>query len=122
MTIDVNKNLRYAFKLGLLLTLLTVSSANAAPTWHEAKITEVYPLANGAFIISFDSDSTACTSSSVPKYYYVEVGQNGMTQEGLKNMLSVSLTAASLQVDVLISFDDSSAYCYVNRINAIFVR
>ena len=102
-------------------TLLFASfSAHATPTWHTAKIDIIYPLADGSFVLQLDNDSSACTSGSSPDFYYVRVGQNAVTQEALKNMLALAMTAASLRIDVSINFDASGTACYINRLNANF--
>jgi len=111
---------RYGVQLTLLFALFASFSAHATPTWHTAKINSIYPLADGAFILQLDNDSSACTSGSSPDFYYVRVGQNAITQEALNNMLSVALAAASLRINVSINFDSSGTACYVNRLSANF--
>lgn len=103
----------------LIATLLS-SSAIADPTWHTSTIRQVYPLANGDVVLTFMEDSAACASASTPDYFYIRVGLNGVTAEGLKNMLAAALTAASTGKSVSINFDDSNPGCFVNRLSVRF--
>ncbi len=105
-------------RLTLLFVLLsTATSAGAAATWHTGKITRVYPTGDGvSVVIQFDTDSPACTHSSTPDYYYVQVGQNGVTADGLKILLSTALAAAAANKTVGINFDSASSNCYINRL------
>jgi len=94
--------------------------AIAADVWHSAKIKQVYPLSQGDFILTFEQDSPACLNGNTPKYYYVAVGQNGVTADALKNLLSVSLAAAAQRKTVVINFNDQSTACYINRLSVDF--
>ena len=104
-----------------LLLLMSVSySAIAKPTWHSDKITRVYPLGEGGFVITFANNSPSCTNTSQSKYHYVAVGQNGVTEEGIKFLYSAALTAAASGKTVDINFDASSSSCYINRLSVNF--
>jgi hypothetical protein len=96
------------------LTLLR--PAVAAEQWITSKIFAVYPLSNGNFVLIFNDDHPACTSTANPKYYYVSVGQNGITEEGRTALLAVATAAAASKSDVSVAFDDGTDACYVNRI------
>ncbi|MFN4290097.1 MAG: hypothetical protein ACK4E7_04370 [Permianibacter sp.] len=111
---------RYAFSVLIFFLLVSASSVNAAETWHSGKITRVYPLANGSVVFSLDTDAPTCTNTSKPKYFYLQVGQNGVTAQGLQNILAAGLAAAAQGKTVGINFDDATQYCYVNRINVIY--
>jgi len=115
MTTRVQRLVRYGVQVTFLLTLFAAVSANAA-TWHTAKITLIYQLADGRYVLQFDSDSIDCTSNSSPDYYYVAVGYNSVTQEAHKNMLSLAMTAATVGADVTINYDETSTGCEVNRL------
>ena len=88
----------------------------AAPTWHTAKVGRVYPLANGGFVLTFNTDNAKCKNESNPKYYYVSEGKNGVTKEAIANFMSVALFAGSSNNDLTISFDNESATCDINRL------
>lgn len=62
--------------------MLIASSTFATERLHASTLKFVYPVANGDFVIGFDSDPSTCSSASTPKYFYVSVGQNGVTATG----------------------------------------
>lgn len=105
---------RCAIAIGLLA--LSTLPATAADVWHSGTITHVYPLAEGSVVVSMSSDSASCTSASAPDYYYIQVGQNGVTAEGLRNMLATVLAAFAMGKTVSINFSDATAQCYINRL------
>lgn len=100
----------------VVATSFVYASAFAAPTWHTSTIRTIYPNANGDVVITFNTDAPTCTSATTPDYYYVRVGENGMTLDGLKQILAVALTAATTRSDVTINFEDASSGCFVNRL------
>lgn len=106
--------------IGLLatacLSLLAIANASATERSHISTVKFVYPLASGDFVIGLDTDTTACTSTSSPKYYFVTVGANGVTTEGSKKLYAAALTAITTRQTISLTFDDSTAYCYVNRL------
>jgi hypothetical protein len=107
-----------AFVAALLLATL---QASAAETWHTSRIRWVYPQADGqTFVLVFQENAPSCPSASTPKYQYVAVGQNGVTAEGLKQLLSVSLSAAAQGLTVQVAFDNATGACYVNRLLVIY--
>lgn len=97
--------------VGLLMSGLSYAET---PVWHVSTIKNVYPLNNGNFIIVFDEDSPDCTHAS--NYFNVTVGQSGVTQEGLQNMLTTALAAGMSKKTVQVNFDKDSASCFINRI------
>ena len=98
----------------LTLVLMFQPTAHANNVWFQSRIAAIYPNGDGTVVLTFADVAAGCTNSSSPKYFYLQVGQNGMTQEGLKNIMSVALTAAVTDKTVSVVFDDSSQYCYVN--------
>ncbi|WP_251359708.1 hypothetical protein [Kangiella sp. TOML190] len=104
----------------LLMPFFGSTVIASTPTWHSSKIKRVYPLANGDIVITFQEQSSACTNGNSPKYHYLAVAQNGVTAEGLNNMLSVVLTAATTQKAVNINFDADTSACYINRLYVNF--
>ena len=104
--------------ISLLVFLIFCAEANGAQTQFSAKIVGVYPLPTGTeFVLTFDTDSPSCTNAS--KYHYVRVGENSITQEGLRNLLAAALAAASAGRSVTVWFNDATPNCFVNR---MFVR
>jgi len=107
-----------ALRLTVLFVLFSLAtSAGAAATWHTAKITHVYPAGEGTHVVlRFDADSPACTNTNDSDYYYIYVGENGVTADGLKILLSTALAAAAAGKTVTINFDSASPNCYINRL------
>jgi hypothetical protein len=99
------------------ILLLMSSSLWATERAQTSTVKFVYPVANGDFVIGLNTDSAYCTNVGTPKYYYVTVGQNGVTSEGSKKMYAAILVALATGDGVAIVFDDATAYCYVNRLN-----
>jgi hypothetical protein len=100
---------------GLALLGMT-STASAAEVWLEATIAFVYPQADGSLTLAFNEDSPTCLNAASPKYYNVAVGQNGITVDGVRNILSAALWALTNTNRVHVNFDDSTTKCYVNRL------
>jgi hypothetical protein len=111
---------RWAQKLTLVVwTLLPLSIAGglaAAETWHSSTVRWIYPQGDGGLVVAFQTDSPSCTSPATPDYYYVYVGQNGVTAEGFKNILAALLSAAAQGRAVQFAFDNATGACYVNRV------
>ena len=104
----------------LCLAVLWVGKSTAANVWHQSVITHVYPQPDGGIVLSFATDAPTCTNASNPKYYYIKVGENGVTADGLKNMYALALTAAVAGQTVSFVFDDSTTGCYINRMSVPF--
>lgn len=102
------------FIVSSMLISLPLSAANV---WHSARISSVYPQADGSVILLFDVDSSYCTHTGSPKYYNVVVGQNSVTAQGAQNIYSAALSAAALNKPVNFVFDDNTSSCYINRLS-----
>lgn len=98
------------------LLILFTKFAYSNQVWFSSKINKIYPLADGSIVIMFFDDSSACSNTNNPKYYYLRENQNGVTGTGLKNIYSAVLTAATTKKSVTVNFDDTTAYCYINRL------
>lgn len=110
-----------AFRVIIVIaSLFWLTAASASPVWHNATIRSIYPLSDGAVVLQFHSDSSSCPSTSTPHYYYARVGENGLTQNALDNILATALTAATLGIPVEINFDSASTLCYINRLRINF--
>lgn len=100
--------------------MLQLGAANlpsqAAEIWHTSYLRWIYPQSNGSVVLVFTSDSTSCTSANNPDYYSIVVGQNGVTADGLRAMYATSLTAFAMGRQLQIAFDNSTSYCYINRL------
>lgn len=104
--------------IAVVLGFLSLTPIANAGTWHTSKVAMVYPVSTGAVIVTFQTTSSACTNTA--KYFYIQVGQAGVTQEALENMLSVVLTAAAADRAVGVNFDETSSGCYINRLYTVF--
>ncbi len=91
------------------------TQANAAESYYQDLVKTVYPFANGNFVVTFASSPAACLNGSNPKYFYVQVGVNGVTSEGAKAMLATALTAFATGRKLGVIFDDASYSCDINR-------
>jgi hypothetical protein len=97
----------------LLVMGLTPLVAMSAPTWHTSNIRWIYPLSDGNFVLTFTADSPACLHTSVPKYYYARIGQNGMSAEGLKQIFAIASLAVSMNKPVQVNFESTSTACAI---------
>lgn len=98
------------------LLILTSTPSFATEISFTSTLKFVYPLANGDFVLGFDTDPASCTGAGSPKYIYVSVGQNGMTAAGSAKLFAGAMTALVTRQMVSIAFDNATSYCYVNRL------
>ena len=103
-----------------VLALLPTGHTVAAERYHSSTLKFIYPLGNGDFVLGFDADSAQCTAAGSPKYMYVAVGQNGVNEEGAKKLYSASMLAYSMRSPVYVAFDDTTTFCYVNRLHVSY--
>ncbi|NQD35653.1 response regulator receiver protein [Permianibacter sp. IMCC34836] len=102
--------------LSIVVAAITpMTSANAAEVWHSGKIKSIYPLANGSFVFTMTTNSPECTSASAAKQHFVQSGQNGMTADGVKNILAAAMAAAAQGKDISFAYDTATSSCFVNR-------
>ena len=99
----------------IVLVSFMVSSVASAGSWHNSDIKRIYPIADGAFIVTFKTDHADCKSGSSPKTFYVKVGESGVTQEAQDKMYSLVLAAAMSGKKVQVNFETVSSSCFVNR-------
>ncbi len=102
------------FSISVLVSSMSLSDAR----WHTSKVARVYPLSDGAFVITFQNFTEACTNGD--KYFYVQAGQNGASAEGVEKMYSLAMTAGVTGKDLSINFDSTSLKCFVNRMSVDF--
>jgi len=95
------------------------AQAYAAEVLHTAYVTRVYPQADGEIRLSFSSEHPNCTNTATPKWYFIKVGQNGVTADGLRAMHATALTALAMERRLTIAFDDSLSGCYINRLQIL---
>ncbi len=103
----------------IVLAAVAASFSNATPAaeeWATSNVKFVYPLSNGGFVIGLVDSPSGCTNANNPKYLYVGVGSNGVTQDGAKMMLGTALTGFAAGKKVSVNFDNSTPNCYVNRL------
>lgn len=101
---------------GALIVMFISVSAHSAEAWHTSRVSGVYPLGEGSFVLWFAVEATACLSQNQPKYYYVTVGQNGVNAEGAKRMYAAALLAFAQDLPVTFAFQTDSSGCYINRL------
>jgi hypothetical protein len=106
-------------KLLITFFLLILShSVSASSSSFLSKVDSVYPLGSGTVIITFQTPSSECEDPN--GHFRLTNGQNSMTPEGIKNILSVSLTAAVADKNVWVVFDPSTSKCYIERLKVNF--
>jgi len=99
------------------LALLLAAPLSATERQQISTVKFVYPLGDGNFVIGLDADSSFCTSTSSPnKYYHVFVGQYGVNADGSNKIYAAAMLALASRQTATLIFDDTTAYCYVNRI------
>ena len=86
-------------------------------SWHTSKLELVYPTNDGNVILKF-KDPSDCPKEN--GYHYMVVGESGMTEQGLKNMLSVVLSAGAMDKRVAVNFDKADPNCAINRLYVSF--
>lgn len=109
------KNPRTRIAILLLASYALPAAAQAAEVWHTASIRSVYPLSDGSFVLTFETNAPACSNPNPYKYHHITPTQNGMTEEGAKKVYAAALVAKAASLPVQINFDDSTNLCYVNR-------
>lgn len=62
-----------------------------------------------------NADHANCVAPA-PKYHYVTVGQNGVTQDGANKMYAVILMAKAMDRPISIVCSNSTTNCYINRL------
>ena len=102
-------------KACILLALLGFWSfhANAEIKWTGVKkIISVQAVEHGGFIIGFDSEiNSVCTQADTSRLF-VYPNQQGVTNESVKSLLSVSLTALTTGMSVDVMYDDATSFCW----------
>ncbi|MEO8018738.1 MAG: response regulator receiver protein [Pseudomonadota bacterium] len=99
---------------GLLLAA-GAADTYAAESWYQDNVKTVYPLATGDFVVTFVNSPAACLNTANPKYFHVQVGNNGVTSDGAKGMLATALAAFLSGKRLTVVFNDASTTCDVNR-------
>jgi hypothetical protein len=99
--------------IAAVIALSVPGITSAAENWHSSTIRMIYPQADGSFILRFHADDTSCTDVNIPKYYYVTVGQNGMTAEGARKLYAAAMLAMSMEKQFTIAFESNG--CAINR-------
>ncbi|SMF03958.1 hypothetical protein SAMN02745866_00317 [Alteromonadaceae bacterium Bs31] len=106
-------------KIFITLIIFSLSAlSHGEAVWKEGEVSWVYPQANGSFAVTFKDPSPDCTHSS--GYHYAKVGENSVTQEGLNNMYSLALVAATTGKKLKVNFKSESSACFVNRMYIVF--
>jgi hypothetical protein len=104
----------------IALSLCALStSVQAADVWHTSTIKYLYPLADGSFVLTFETNASACSNANASKYHYVTPTQNGMTEQGATKIYAAALMAKAAELSVQINFSDSTASCYINRLTVL---
>lgn len=106
-------------KLTWMLAVCSLSislNATAAESWHTSTLKAVYTLADGAFVLMFETNAADCSNTAMYKYHEVSPGHNGMTDEGARKLYAAALAAFATDKTVQVAFDNATSDCYVNRL------
>ena len=104
----------------LAATLISFAAQiQAAEVLHTAYVVRVFPQSDGSIRLSFAVDHANCTNAANPKSFFIVVGQNGVTADAARAMHVTALTAFAMERQLQIAFDDSTANCYINRIQLL---
>ncbi len=101
----------------LFISFISVPTL-AVNTWHDSKVKRIYPQSGGNVVVTFKTPSAHC--SRADNYHFISDGVNGVKQEGIKSMLSVLLTAATLDKVVSVNFDKDSPSCDIHKLSIEF--
>jgi len=101
---------RLCILLGIAASMMVPAVASAGLGWSGAlTITNIEIVNDGGFLVYPSGGlSAACTAGGI----YVYAGQNNVTTDGVKALLSVVLTALTSGKTVQILYDDSTPQCY----------
>lgn len=59
---------------------------------------------------------TTCSNTANPRVMHVRIGQQGVTESGLKNILSIVMLSISTGNELVVIFDDATQNCYVKYV------
>jgi len=104
----------------MLISVCWLSSANAENVWFSSELKSYYPLSNGELVLTFNDASPNCSSTG--DYHRIKVGENTVTQEGFDLMAAAALAGGASGKRVNIFFDNSTEYCYINRLSVTFIE
>ena len=96
-----------------LFLSLTSFNTLAANVWNSPDlITKVQVIHHGGFIVYFENVfNTTCSGDGNRSYVYS--GQNGVTDDGVKALLSTALLALSTGIPASVKYDDTNSNCWV---------
>lgn len=96
------------------LVMAVSPTANAAVKWTtDSKVNVVQALNDGGFLITLDRVvNPVCQGAGDSKRVHIYPGQNGVTAEGAKALLSVAITAMVSNLNVSIMYDDAASNCW----------
>ena len=76
----------------------------------------LYPMADGSIALGFTGAASGCGTAGPIVYMYLASGHNGVSAEGFKSIYSTVLMAFASEKTIDVNYDNSSLYCYVNRL------
>ena len=97
-----------------LFSIVLPGLANAACV-TDVKLNGVQALGDGTFIL-YAPNNTSSICSEGGKLFHVKVNQNGVTESGLKLIVSTAMSAYSMNKNISIWYDDSVSHCWVHSV------
>lgn len=111
--------MKYKQVFSMVVMILLSSTVSAAEIFHKTKIDMVYPFKDGKIYVGIDVEHDSCTNAN--KFYRVEVGRAGVTEEAVDRIYSAILVAAAQQNQVEIIFEPASdGQCYISRLKVFY--
>lgn len=114
------KTVKLRALLCALLVVFGIGTVHADIAFFTSKVTRVYPLADGRFILAFADQPATCTNTAAMKSFYVQVGQQGVTTKGADYLYAAALSAAATGATVIVYFDTATAFCFINKMAVNF--
>jgi hypothetical protein len=102
------------YKVISIMCLLVMSQAiYAQNVWTgKKKVSSVQVINDGGFMIYFDSEISSTCSHSGTSSLLVYSGQGGVTDAGIKSLLSTALAAFTAGKNLNVMYDNSTSYCW----------
>jgi hypothetical protein len=108
---------QWAQRLAVMGVFVATGPVSAATAWYQGTIQMIYPMSDGSFAIGVPTVLPTCSGNgSGGVYLFVSPGQNAVTADGAKNLLATLLMAFAQGRTISVAYDDSTLYCYVNRL------
>ena len=97
----------------LFFSFLFFSALARADYVEDLQISSIQGAPNGGFILGFTTPVHSSCTTSGTDVVYAYPNQASQTQDGIKTLLTIAMTAFATQKNVNVHVDTSSAECWV---------